>query len=964
MNTIVTDQGVEAGEVAQALSIWRNDASADLNKLCSMGILHKRGKKPVFYYPAGLVQPENKGVTEDRVIFSTGESKGCDKRDFGNMKSKTAFRLIVGGNGSLKTQIQMAKAAVLYPPQGLHTLILGETGVGKSLFAEEMWRFATENKNSATESKPMPFIVFNCAEYADNPQLLMSQLFGHAKGAFTGASESKAGLVEKADGGIMFLDEIHRLPPVGQEIFFTLIDKGVYRRLGDTQDKKASLMIIGATTEEPSSILLQTFKRRIPVIIQLPTLMERPISEKISMIVQFLSQEANRLNASIWMSGQAFRVMVTQTCKTNIGELKNVLQLCCAKSYLSYLSSSGYDGQTQYGKTAQEPFLSIDVNDLPQRDYPVIADMDIPLDMLTQHIFTDGITAFPGMSAPFESFSNDYELSMDLYGFVERQLESYRLMHMTQGEIARLVTTDLERYYSGVIKAMHNSSESGDIILNNIISQKVWSTASHLLLLASKKLDRKYTNSIQAALALHLQQLKERDGGGHKSIGPDLKYIKSKYESEVRFIRSVLPDISTMLDIEIPEEEIGFLSMFLGQTIDENPPTRVGLIVVAHGRSTATSMADFANQLLVTDHVVGINAPINKSMANVYNELCAAVEECNLGKGVLLLVDMGSFSTMQDDIRSKTGIPCRIIPNVSSALVLEAAKVVITTDESLDEIAEKVSNRYRDYINTILPTSENRMDHYEAEIQVQEGRLKKRDVIITICSTGIGSAKKLGELIAEKVPAAKNMEIVPLSILDNVKDVARSLDNRLKLIVGNFNPEIGNVPFFSIETVLIGDGIGKINFLLQNPMESNQPVQGKPKTHDQAIRLIERQIRHFLPSLDTDLVMKHTVSIADRIGSEILDVSLSIDFKARIIFHVAFLLDRLAQNDVVPMPSWGKEKIGKRRAIFEKLRNIVNEEISAFGLSVPDSELAYMLINLIDDSVSPTVPARLENAQA
>ena len=66
------------------------------------------------------------------------------------------------------------------------------------------------------ENKDYPFVTFNCADYFNNPQLLLSQLFGHVKGAFTGADTDKIGLVEKANGGILFLDEVHRLPPDGQ----------------------------------------------------------------------------------------------------------------------------------------------------------------------------------------------------------------------------------------------------------------------------------------------------------------------------------------------------------------------------------------------------------------------------------------------------------------------------------------------------------------------------------------------------------------------------------------------------------------------------------------------------------------------------------------------------------------------------------------------------------------------------
>ena len=140
------------------------------------------------------------------------------------------FSAMIGWDKSLRVKVEQAKAAVLYPPHGLHTLIVGMTGVGKSEMAEAMYKYALQVKK--LKAQQFPFVVFNCADYAENPQLLLAQLFGYKKGAFTGADTDRDGLVAKADGGILFLDEVHRLPPDGQEILFQLIDKGKYRRLG------------------------------------------------------------------------------------------------------------------------------------------------------------------------------------------------------------------------------------------------------------------------------------------------------------------------------------------------------------------------------------------------------------------------------------------------------------------------------------------------------------------------------------------------------------------------------------------------------------------------------------------------------------------------------------------------------------------------------------------------------------
>ena len=164
-------------------------------------------------------------------------------------------------------------------------LILGPSGVGKSYLADAMYEFAKSTKNFDDKSK---YIVFNCADYADNPQLLLSQLFGSVKGAYTGANEDKIGIVESCNGGILFLDEVHRLPAEGQEILFSILDRGSFRRLGESENvRKSNVMIIAATTENVESSLLLTFRRRIPMVIEIPPIKNRPYEERFELINKY-----------------------------------------------------------------------------------------------------------------------------------------------------------------------------------------------------------------------------------------------------------------------------------------------------------------------------------------------------------------------------------------------------------------------------------------------------------------------------------------------------------------------------------------------------------------------------------------------------------------------------------------------------------------------------------------------------
>ncbi len=214
----------------------------------------------------------------------------------------------------------------MYPPYGLPTLIIGATGVGKSLFARLMYDFS-RHENIINGD----FILFNCADYYNNPQLLISHLFGHIKGAFTGATSDKEGLIEKANGGVLFLDEIHRLPPEGQEMVFYTLDSGNFSRLGETERTRTSrFRFICATTENPESALLKTFIRRLPTIINLPALYARSAQEKFELSCALLKAGSVAYQQTYYHRLRLFKIHHWQhtnwKCRAN--EIQYPVNLC------------------------------------------------------------------------------------------------------------------------------------------------------------------------------------------------------------------------------------------------------------------------------------------------------------------------------------------------------------------------------------------------------------------------------------------------------------------------------------------------------------------------------------------------------------------------------------------------------------------------------------------------------------
>ena len=264
-----------ARSLAEKLDISRNLASQYLNELFYEGKLIKIGAHPTCFLARSAL--ENDGFAS---VYDNAEDLWNQADQL--QEKRSVFSDLIGGNGSLHYAIEQCKAAMNYPGSGLAVLLHGPTGSGKSLLAAKLYDYCVQRGLIGSEGR---LITVNCAEYSDNPDFFLTSLFGYTKGAYTGAEKDSEGLLALADKGMLFLDEIHSLTPECQEKLFLFMDKGVYHRVGDNQKWLASTVrFVFATTENPDQALLKTLFRRIPIVIQIPALKERPLTEKRELI--------------------------------------------------------------------------------------------------------------------------------------------------------------------------------------------------------------------------------------------------------------------------------------------------------------------------------------------------------------------------------------------------------------------------------------------------------------------------------------------------------------------------------------------------------------------------------------------------------------------------------------------------------------------------------------------------------
>ena len=250
----------------------------------------------------------------DRKLSQASAEQAPQSPEFANIlhRSRVMQRII-------------AKATYV-APRSVPVLLEGESGTGKELFARAI--------HNASPRRSKAFVAVNCG--AIPPDLVESELFGHEKGAFTGATERRAGYFENADGGTLFLDEIGELPLAAQVKLLRALQEGEVRRLGGKDAKKVEVRVIAATNRDlldqvsGGRFRADLFYRLAVAVIKLPPLRDR--EGDISLLVDRLLAQINKESESEpgyrdkFLSPGAKKLLLRHTWPGNVRELLNTLR--------------------------------------------------------------------------------------------------------------------------------------------------------------------------------------------------------------------------------------------------------------------------------------------------------------------------------------------------------------------------------------------------------------------------------------------------------------------------------------------------------------------------------------------------------------------------------------------------------------------------------------------------------------
>ena len=866
--------GITAEEIAYRLKSDRSNISRDLNQLYKEKRCYKEKTRPVRFFPCARKVPQQAAAPKE-----TPKIVDMDK--------------FLKKNPSLFHQIEQGKAAILYPGDGMHMLLLGETGVGKSLFADLLHKYGIQSGKLAESS---PFIQFNCADYAHNPQLLMSQLFGHTKGAYTGAETNKTGLLEKANGGILFLDEIHRLPIEGQEMLFTYIDRGVFRPLGESEkDHHANVLIIGATTEKKDT-LLKTFIRRLPIIIDLPSLRERSIEERHQLFDAFVQQEVDQLGVPMYFSKNALKAFLHYKCELNIGQFKADIRIAFAKSYARFLA-------------VKENYLKVSSKDLPDYIRAGLLSNADHRQMWSKYEGTNrqAIQYLPSDNTVPEVSSAPSEST--IYREMNTRYRELEQKKISADEIQKAMEHDLKTYFklTGEKEQRFCNKENLIALVPDNIIKELEKILRHVTIKTGKVMSDK----VFQMMAIHIYNLVKRSQQDHVLKNDMHEAIIDKYPEMYGVAKECMAILEADLGVRIPEEEASYFIMFL--THDEMDAferlAKVQVIVIAHGSGIASALCDTANQLLNHEGAIGINARLDEEPRQVFERLVRYIKNHQIMDDILLLVDMGSLTTFAGELEKLFPLKAESIPLVSTMHVLEASRKAMIGCSLREVYVETLK------VNDYMAIYQDR----KALEQVQKPKVRPQATdsfhfrplaIISICLTGEGTAVTIRDIIRKEISFdEKEITIVPINLVGKESIYARlqelTKEYEIICVISTFAIKT-EYPTFELYTVMNRAGLQRIQDCIDEIY---------------TYRSIKETILKYYDMPEIEELLSSIYRFNDEVN-EMMSPSLFVSDKIGLSFHIIGMLRKIKRKEQIPHFEKGMVSFPQDKYIVPKIKNL------------------------------------------
>ena len=617
-------RGVTTKTISETLDIGRTNVSTILNALVSEGLAAKTNSRPVLYFAVSKKQ-----------------------------KNKDIFDTFIGGDGSLKHAIQLAKAAVLYPQGSLDTLIIGASGTGKKLLSQLIYKYAVVN---GVISRDSDYAILDCQQYS-SVEIIIDKLFGPAQ------------LYSCSKNGILVIENANRFSYQSISKLFRLIENKKTEANNENATHPMIIMLINTNNQNVAN----DFKKHFPVIIELPLLNERPLKERFELVQHFITVEATRAKRTISTNSELMRCLLLYDVEFNVASLKYDIKMGCANAYVREHSIDSstmnlYLGDFEY--YVRKGFLHYYSN---KKEIEKIISQDYDY-------------KFSEYNFEKTAVKTKSDMLYQVIDFYSRQLEE---QGVPANEINKVIVSQIEAefqaYHDELADKLVHTNELSLVIDNNIIN-----IVKKFLKNAEKELDEKYPQSIFYGLCLHLDTTLKNGFKKSNLTKAQMNQIVENYKLEYSLCLKLASTIEKEYDIKLPLDEVVLLTTFISfkakPTDTNNKPV---ILYALCGSGLAKAFTILVNQALNLDNAFHIEIPLDYDPLKFYEQLCAKIKKINRNQGVIVVYDTDYISYLLSTIEAETGIEIRKIYTPYSNMALELSRNA-AVESDIEKVFQKL----------------------------------------------------------------------------------------------------------------------------------------------------------------------------------------------------------------------------------------------------------------------------------
>lgn len=872
-----------ANEISKRLNVSRALASQYLNELVKDGTVIKISSRPVYFL--------NRKVLEDRHGVKLGAepylSVGELERDLSRgRRGRRDFDKLIGGQGGLSYEVEQCKAAVKYPPGGLPILITGQVGTGRGYLASLVFEYAV---NSGLLASGQRLQAFCCGEYEDT-QLAASALFG-------GDGRDNIGALRRAAGGMLYIADVQCLGRDAQDRLAQFLDDGGFRE-GNTPKSvpTGSVRLILSAGERHEENISKKLLRRLPVVIRMPALSERPVEEREQLILHFFRQEAERMDREVYISNRVFSTLLQYEFPANIEQLKNCIQTSCA------------NGLVQMKEADRE--LLIYLYHLPEY---LMVTTQVSSEFSDEQRSMVNVRNF-GRNAMQETAGQYYNSILSEY-------EAYREHQRSLDELLAGLDQTMGDFFDYLFFSKRFANAKSDALQR--VMEAVFDSMTDKYFI---HLPAHFADAFSRCLYLQMRtEAVSRD----IRVAGCLELLIRQFPRETVLADEISRRVEQSLDISVNGMSQLLLILGLRQYSQNVRMDAIRGIIICHGYSTASSIASVANRLNASRVFEAIDMPINVSIQETAARFKRYINHVPGPKDAILLVDMGSLEDMHTLLNGQTNLNLGIINNVSTALAVHVGGMILEK-LPMREILEAASQAH---VSTF---------------KLAQSRPRKAAVLF-VSEAGVTVARRMAELFHSSLPRRIEVEFLSYDYLqlkqaEGINELKAKYE--VLFVSGTIDPELDEAVFISMEDIISFREIKRLNRALTRYMQQEEIEEFNQ-------RLLKnfslQNVVQYLTILNADKVLDLTNVALDRL-QRMLRRKFSAQTVIGLNIHICCLVERLVTK--TPIETYTDQEAFEReqRPFIDMVHEAFQDIRTHYRVEIPISEVAYIHDYIIRDS--------------